>query len=147
MEKKLIDYAHYYLGGEVLLDSQHWEDNTVDTFNGIRLSEIESGFNHRLVLRPIMDMTEQEARDMVMAHPFYGKHETMHWEYYRRAVHFKVIYTGQSRRWCKQIAERGETPEQFKYLLSKGFDLFNLIPEGLAIDATKFDINSLIINP
>lgn len=33
---------------------------------------------------------------------------------------------------------KGERPQQyiFKYLLSKGFDLFNLIPEGLAIDST-----------
>lgn len=31
-------------------------------------------------------------------------------------------------------------PEQFIYLLSKGFDLFNLIPEGLALDLTTIKI-------
>jgi hypothetical protein len=29
--------------------------------------------------------------------------------------------------------------EQFQYLLSKSFDLFNLIPEGLAIEKTKLN--------
>ena len=28
------------------------------------------------------------------------------------------------------------TPQQFTYLLSKHFDLFNLIPDGLAVDKT-----------
>ena len=44
--------------------------------------------------------------------------------------------------WCLLEAR----PEQFAYLINQRIDIFNLIPEGLAVDATKFDINSLIIN-
>jgi hypothetical protein len=32
-------------------------------------------------------------------------------------------------------------PQAFRYLLSKSFDLFNLIPEGLAIDKSKLALN------
>ncbi len=156
MKREIKDYLHLYIGCEVKL-SNWFLDNTAQkiltgcetcgvspearlTFYSPTYKECEDNTpasksetyslpmkDVKPILRPIHDMTEQEACEFVMAHPFYGKHQTMHWEHYRRAVHFKVIYNGQSRKWCKQIPERGETPEQFKYLLSKGFDLFGLI--------------------
>lgn len=39
-----------------------------------------------------------------------------------------------------------QTPEMVRYLLSKHFDLFNLIPEGLAIDATKDNVDRSVAN-
>jgi hypothetical protein len=65
----------------------------------------------KLPLRPLSDMTEDE---MTKIEKFYGK------------------YAG------KGLEERLNTDAEItRYLLSKHFDLFNLIPERLALDKTK----------
>lgn len=71
-----------------------------------------------LVLRPLSDMTEDELQECGnMIYDFSNDPELNNFKW--------------------KDFEIGLAPEQFVYLLSKGFDLFGLIPSGLAIDNTK----------
>lgn len=65
----------------------------------------------QLILRPLSDITEKEVEDLRFNMP--------------------GGVTVPNDRQALDI-----TPHQVKYLLSLGFDLFNLIDEGLAIDKT-----------
>lgn len=122
MAKELKDYLHLYLGCKIMItdpkDGEAKEralvgiDNTftnpVRCING----EYVSAFDFtdvKPILRPLESMTEEE----------------------------RVFHSSLQARWPVTPAHRhltciGETPESFHWLLSKHFDLFNLIPEGLA---------------
>lgn len=141
----------YYIGKlcEVTYKSNHgdwakfWFDNVITVTSSTW--ETSSSNNHWFflnedsitpILRPLSDMTEEESERLLREHNFYSRHTIMHPEFYRGAIHFKVIYSGQHRRWPKKIRPH-ETPEMVLYLLKQGFDLFGLIENGLAIDKTK----------
>ena len=64
------------------------------------------------ILRPLSDMTIEEKNDPV----------------WTKTVDFRIVDAPTLIRYCAP---------QFAYLLSRGFDLFNLIPAGLAVDKTK----------
>lgn len=115
--KKIEDYLHLYIG--------------CDTNRGMLIGLTGSkAFVWRgetriygesaivLFLRPLSDMTEEEMQECGnMIYDFSDDPELNTWEW--------------------QYFQIGLAPEQLYYLLKKGFDLFNLIPEGLAIDKTK----------
>lgn len=113
MGKEIKDYIHLYLGCEVMVESDN-SDSYKDVIEAIVVEESVNlkktsdyyfeGYNDfeiKLLLRPLSDMTDEEAD----------------------------ITHG--------ILNDYHTHEATRFLLSKHFDLFNLIPEGLAIDKTK----------
>ena len=90
---------------------------------------------------PLSAMTEEQSFILIRLHWFYGRYDIRDIEVVRNVIDFKVCY-GKIKRWYrKRMSIRGETPEQFAYLLSQRFDLFNLIPEQEAIDVTTLEIN------
>lgn len=119
MEKKITDYAHLYAPYcSVILREYNrkfskwgWCVNTPYHFGLCKLYEFEEeGYtDYQLILRPLSDMSEEERKE---ADDVRGEGDG-----------------------CgnNAISEAYE----FKYLLSKGFDLFGLIEAGLAIDKTK----------
>lgn len=83
----------------------------------------------RPILRLLSDMTEEEAKEFLRidgitagfmsVNAFGIRHNHTTWEFNPHGEGMPA------------------NPNQFAFLLSKGFDLFNLIPDGLAIDKTK----------
>lgn len=123
--KDIKDYLHLYLGCRALLPN-----GKIDTLDYV---EIEQGvyfpskgtdtedFGHNLlsevkpILRPLSDMTEEEMLEAVSIGGLFYRGESV-----KAFIANWTCYSG----------------EVTRYLLSKSFDLFNLIPEGLAIDST-----------
>lgn len=67
----------------------------------------------KLILRPLSSMTEEEEREMI-------------------ATQDDVKLEG-----YPEILLKADSGKTFLYMLSKGFDLFNLIEQDLAIDSSK----------
>lgn len=120
--KQLKDYLHLYLGCELakkdLPDSFKEGARKANVLDGeTRDYFLKSGNSGWLpILRPLSSMTEEELQECGnMIYDFSDDPELNNHKW----QDFEI-----------------SAPEQFHYLLSKHFDLFNLIPEGLAIDAT-----------
>lgn len=116
--KDIKDYLHFYIGCDVLRP----DGKTVLQIYGIEGSLVVHRENSELtysrmtgckpILRPLADMTEEEIKERG-----WSKLELNH------AV--------------SQERNRSLYTNEFLYLLSRGFDLFNLISEGLAINKTE----------
>lgn len=131
MEKQLKDYLHLYLGcdlwtgtGRVKLIAIQAEcipntDFTVYCLNGNIIHRCTMDENTKPLLRPLSSMTEEEGKILdAMAQQ---QHDN-----------FTEIPN------CKFFTGiRTKSADAFLYMLSRSFDLFNLIPDGLAIDSTK----------
>jgi len=127
-DKNIMDYAHLYLNGNVILNKYHrrfsmngWLTGKVYQFGACKLFEFEEeGYtDFSLVLRRLEDMTEEEAKYIVdntlLKQTTMGKTE-------------KDFAIALAERWVANSSI-------FVYLLSRSFDLFGLIDAGLAIDA------------
>lgn len=114
--KDIKDYLHLYKGqqGQYLKPKkQEWSEWKI--VNGEFIHTVDLlDWKARLSLRPLSDMTEDEKRKW---------RSLMHKQYSGGAGHTGYL----------------ENPESFRYLLSKGFDLFGLIEAGLAIDKTTIE--------
>jgi hypothetical protein len=101
------------------------------------------------ILRQLSSMTEEEARVITGYTAFENIREvTKFWKDDKCAcVEYRWKHDGMVDGWAYSASAvyftKDEwTPELFQYLLSKHFDLFNLIPEGLAIDADTLKTTS-----
>lgn len=146
--KEIKDYLHLYLGCEVIYKDEHYNltgvskpyKSTDTTFGDFSIRPTEGGFRSiihsmtnfddiKLVLRKLSDMTEGELRELT---PIIAPDRIFSDKDYQRAL--------------EGIKEKGISAINFddnepiivfeftRWALSKGFDLFNLINEGLAID-------------
>lgn len=93
------------------------------------------------LLRPLSSMTEEEAIELVKLSEWesYGDHPHIrNYKTYKNNFDHLVVSWGEGLR-EKNIPENKKVfaPNEFQFLLSKHFDLFNLIESGLAIDKTK----------
>lgn len=148
MKKDIKDYLHLYLGCEVEVRKKDRDKKWLRGF----ISEISRGSNHgdwvevnfkeivtvlnqeweerssnfhnyfigydeiKPILRPLSDMTEEEKK-------WLNEHEKLKDEFIGLSTEVYFLIEWQA--------------EKIRYLLCKGFDLFNLIPEGLALDKTR----------
>jgi hypothetical protein len=155
MKKKLEDYLHLYLGCEVefVFETRTGgkENRTgrierigkngvvkdVDIF-GANGAYIKRADEVKPILRPLSDMTEEEAIELtkLTAWKYYGGHPSERvYKTYKNAFGQLVVSWGEHHREKNvPITKSSFYPEEIPWLLSKGFDLFNLIHEGLAID-------------
>lgn len=140
MEKNIEDYLHLYLDSEALYsicfvdDREAWTAPCrlfTDRYFSYRNDMSVDGF--RLYLRPLSDMTEEEAKEFCRLE---GWGENLE----------NIVVTDDAIDFKRVIGDRSEAcisrftrcrPEMFRWLLSHGFDLFELIDAGLAIDKTK----------
>lgn len=108
MEKKIQDYLHLYIGQEFQyqVDGKRYVDNIKSV--GTTINAMFRPEEILLFLRKLSDMTIEEWNDM-----------------------------GTKTRSCQNIRTAGDlwkmNAEETLYLISRGFDLFNLIEDGLAI--------------
>lgn len=112
--KKVEDYIHLYLGCECYDTFRKVTGILTAIFkNSVR---IDNGYGqwHISTIKPILrrleTMTEEEANELDWRFPVEED---------------------------ANIVIKNLNPDEFLYLLKQGFDLFNLIEEGLAIDKSK----------
>ncbi len=153
--KKIENYLHLYLGCEVLvtdIDGQTFKDRVESVINdneGKKFSIYEFGdcpFNDheeyyqkvQPILRPLSDMTEEEARGYADCYMNYITDDVPVKVVVRETGSVKISIGNEDHGASLFPAgPHGDKPEAFRFLLSKGFDLFGLIEAGLAIDKTK----------
>jgi len=111
--KDIKDYLHLYLGCQMGYASHHEPQNATYTLTVENFKEAIE-FGDPIHLRPLSSMTEDEKTDAV----------------------YPMLYGLTTLEGDENI---GQSAELTKYLLSKHFDLFQLIEAGLAIDATKIN--------
>lgn len=124
MSKEIKDYLHLYLNSvDVIIDTVrddfkahfgHAPGHKTQLGPMLYAVILEGGVTVKPILRDLSDMTEEEKLHL------YG-----------------MGFTHNSKGLQIEHPQKWPTfkPLQFLYLLSKGFDLFGLIPAGLAINA------------
>jgi hypothetical protein len=138
MATQLKDVLHLYLGCEVIgsyndaprkgyltgvtnggteCEIQFFDEDGLNVFEH---PEFNTAEQVRLVSRPLSSMTEEDARRLNM------------WAQWHDAVQFNYGWDHES-----------FTPENTVKLLKQGFDLFNLIESGQAVDASTIDETSV----
>jgi hypothetical protein len=109
MEKNIKDYLHLYIGCRA--EATTVEGAVSNVAISYTLLHDWDGWLERIkpILRKLSSMTEEEFQHMINE-GWIGAPTFTNWT--------KIVYK----------------PEQFRYLLAKGFDLFGLIDSGLAIE-------------
>lgn len=132
MEKQLKDYLHFYLGCDIQLpvsESPETKGVVKLTPEYLLAMYVHNEWDYaKLILRKLSSMTEEEC--------WYSQNNFGHFvkgtsdEYIKNRLHcIKESY----------MEFRNIMPDQFRWLLSKHFDLFDLIPAGLAIEASTIN--------
>jgi hypothetical protein len=111
------------------LSWNHEEDTEWIIYSPLPTDELDAfedtDFEFKLLLRPLSDMTEEEAKCW---YDFRGRYQITNPKCAIENVYRGLYSEGHN---GMQVAELT------RHLLSKGFDIFDLIPAGLAIDRTK----------
>jgi len=115
------EFLHYYIGSRFISPPPSPESGVIDAH---LLQKAYGGKVVRAILRRLGDITEEDKRSVIALR--YG---------------FDVVarYTDAmaNKQYLSLITDGAYSPAQFDYLLSKGYDLFNLIESGEAFDAKK----------
>lgn len=129
--KKIEDYLHLYLGCEVERFGRSGKAYGKDDLTGDVIHEIYADiypYYIKLLLRPLSDITDEEAWTCLEYCDAGGRNTP------------KCALTSPVCTLTDPTFNSNLSPDQWflatKYLLSKHFDLFGLIPAGLAIDKT-----------
>ena len=125
MSNKLKDYLHLYIGCECIADGNRFKlhgvsftDTGTLAYDGTMIDGIHQCWwiencDFKLILRPLSDIRVKEIEELGI----------------------KILDDKYEMLMDKKVPDF--TPDQFVKLLSFGFDLFNLIASGDAIDKTK----------
>jgi len=118
--KDIKDYIHFHIGGKCMYKRSDWKDwFGPEVINHGMLIELVGGaLEIKPILRPVSDMSEEEKHTL-----------------------FTIMY-GTINAFCAvrlrfDVKLDSLSVECFPYMLSRHFDIFGLIPAGLAIDKTK----------
>lgn len=109
--KKIEDYLHLYIGQEVKVPG-----GIVGLTHGLISRFDFKHYGMKLLLRPLSSITKDEVKESTIKN------------YSTTYTRTEDIIT---------IDIKSLSPNQFRYLLNKGLDLFGLIESGIAIDKTK----------
>lgn len=92
-----------------------------------------SGYRYtcKLLLRPLADIQEEEAKEFLLFVCDNAQIDAVN----GNGILYKENFLGVDLK--THFTFESYTPAQFQYLLSKGFDLFNWIEQGKALDKTK----------
>ena len=145
MKKDIKDYLHLYLGCEVmdLYNDRVAVMNGILTMNeGIKVCVFYkttwqlSVEEVKLILRPLSDMTEDEA-DIIWE--LTGWYDGIN-GCVRIGEIIKEFFVLEDNEGEPRNSSWLYLMKALPYILSRGFDLFGLIQEGLAIDKTKLKL-------
>jgi hypothetical protein len=134
---KLEDYIHYYIGCNMMYSSHHEPQTetyklTYDTIQGA----IE--FLDRPILRKIEDITDEEIRELINYEKWESIYDGVKYTKTKSGIDIDyVIDAGDGGGYSQShhVSFILLTPQQVVFFTKKGFDMFNLINAGLAIDA------------
>lgn len=150
MKKDIKDYLHLYPGCEIVVTkdgSQYFDSVEAIVFgesanlkhSGDYYFDGENDFEIQLYLRPLSDMTEEEAIELAKLSEWEPHFRDV--KVYRNKIDNDIIVSwdgmAETREEFNATGELFYCSDQFQWLLKKGFDLFELIFYGLAIDKTK----------
>lgn len=117
------DWIEVWFPEVITITNEQWEDSSSNAHNYfIGYDEI------KLILRPLSDMTEEEMKQVAWLQFNYKAEDVRGKD---RHGNIKVVNKSPFYYWINPI--RNTNPETTLYLLSKHFDLFGLIEDGLAI--------------
>ncbi len=135
--KDIKNYLHLYYGAQIFYPETS-EYSIFSWTHFLSMEQPDYNIHWKLVLRNLSDMTEEEAIELV---------KLTEWEPHFRDVKAErnkfndwiVSWNGmpESREVFNATGEQFYCSEQLLWLLSKNFDFFDLIGEGLAIDKTQ----------
>lgn len=137
--KKIEDVLHLYLGCDVFAGTHRCKLKRIED-GAIVLHSLQGRFvipfcNIIPILRPLSDMTEEEVIHLVyLRSNIFLNVRFLEWFY--QDILFEFEYKSSSRRRKEKIDLSQLNTGQFKQILEWQFDLFDLIPSGLAIDKT-----------
>jgi len=128
--KELKDYLPLYIGQKVwtrhdALNNGDFQALTVSINNLFEM--LYKYKDSKLILRELSDMTEEEQREL-------GRIALPECEDAITNILHTQAVESKGRSKDGRIIMDNYTPEMVAWLLSKGFDLFGLIPAGLAVD-------------
>lgn len=129
-ERKIQDYLHLYMGAEANMPG-----HKVIISHALLADEyVMKHYGVRPILRPLNSMTEDEGREYAAHYGIKGHLPCTISE----ENGFVKIAIGNKDHGASlfPMGQYGQKPESLRYLLSRHFDLFNLIPDGLAINKT-----------
>jgi hypothetical protein len=140
MSKNIKDYLHLYLGCDIFIPRP--EPDRKDDIMRLTAEKIFKYdlSNVKLLLHPLPDMTEDEARWLceLKEGTIIGQVDVINIKTHKVDFIDGEMDSGDG--WCemkdKEVLFKYMNAEQVRYLLSKHFDLFGLIEAGLAIDKT-----------
>jgi hypothetical protein len=141
--RDIKDYLHLYLGCEAMhgdrkivvcgLNINSYYIQNILNEDTLRISDIKP------ILRPLSDMTDYEAIE-IYNKQWPNMNDKESWV---KALFIKDICCGGY--YVEGKVAILDTMMVVKECLSRGFDLFNLIPEGLAIDSTTLKLSNASI--
>jgi len=151
MKKNIKDYLHLYFGCDIFIPAK--AEGEKDSIMFLNWKKFEYDLSDvKLLLRPLSDMTEEVMKELwhlIFKRQFIGNNirfikERTHYTEPRWVLSSGVERLGielNGNVWADSDLHhyKFNPNEVTKFLLSKGFDLFNLIPEGLALDKTKIE--------
>ena len=140
MEKNIKDYLHLHIGCEVVsMDGGKmvYILAGIDSDGTPLFKTKKSGFNQflsswKLAVRPLNDMRREEKIEIVTS---------VTYNHVRFSSDESALGCFDEDKYKNKIARMEFYADEVKYLLSKHFDLFGLIPAGLAIDKTTLKTN------
>lgn len=151
--KELKDYLPHYIGCKCKSSEGTMIYTLIGTIKDIAFHEdkycnqIDLCGDFKPILRPLSDMTEEEALALAKIHDSEGDWRVVDrcrlWILVQDQYANKIFiqFSDDGNLWDCEDADGSvsgyETFEAVKYLFSRGFDLFGLIESGLAIDKTK----------
>jgi hypothetical protein len=124
MKTELKDAIHFYKGCKFTFVDDDGKYRPTQTLTYYNLNYYREYFDDiKLILRPLSSMTEEEAKEWQDKFRFFisGSPKYINDRLYVIQQHVN-------------LPETRFSSEQFAWLLSKGFDLFNLIENGYAIE-------------
>lgn len=166
--KKIEDYIHLYIGCDVLVEINPDATQQVAKIIGVHIDKWVDGNYHptievdfgyqtnrthyyqnqiKLLLRPLSSMTEEEAKELIQFEKLNREYANVDFNiitgYKGNIVAIEVNYTIVDedivlpKVWTFNFCAMNS--DDFRHLLSKGFDIFGLIDANLALDATKIE--------
>ena len=134
--KDIKDYLHLYLGCEV--ESPHGVGTLLSVTNYNHVTVNADGDTYfktdevKPILRPLSDIRPKEVANLI------GVYDLAVEKANYESPFFQIQYRDENNeQQFKHTYLAHLNPEQFVFLLSNQFDIFELIESGLAIDKTK----------
>lgn len=137
MEKKIVDYLHYYIGQQCLLLDED-KQNKIFTLTAYNYNYYRDWHSEiKPLLSKLEDMPDEVIREFIHFESLKKMYADVSYELERGGITIYYTTDVPDEAPCPQsftIFFNALTPAQFHFLLMRGYDLFALVESGLAID-------------